>query len=253
MTYVGSADDNGGRLLKVDPIRRAGLILDRVLLDGALAGRPAAFGAFVYAADLAGNVYGMTEGLTQAWSIRAFETERGRGVNADLSVDNYGVYVAGTDGTLHVLSRDQGRILWRYFAGRPLYERAVPIDEWVYQSLGDAGVVALPKFEGSTNSREPAWVAKDARHFLSHDEDNVYFVQANGRIAAHDKKTGDKVFESRRGDFSRFARNVDGSRIFAATRGGEVVAIDPVLGRGEVGETAMLNPTGDLLARSVLP
>ncbi|MEM1012052.1 MAG: PQQ-binding-like beta-propeller repeat protein [Planctomycetota bacterium] len=247
--YVGSADDNGGRLLKVDPLLPAGNILDRVLLDGPLNGRPAAFGAFVYAADLTGNVYGMTEGLAQAWPIREFETEPGRGVNADVVVDDFGVYVSGTDGTLHVLSRDRGRIVWRFFAGRPLYQRAVPTRDWVYQPMGDSGVAALPKFEGSTNSREPAWVAREARDFLSHDDANVYLLLASGRIGAFDKETGDKVFESRRSDFSRYARNVDGSRIYAATRAGEIVAIEPVLGSGEVGRTVMLDrKTPDAIA-----
>ena len=239
---IGAADDNGGRLLKVDPLLPNGHITERVLLDGALAGRPAFQGSRAFAADLEGKAYGMTSVLRQAWTIRAFQTEMGRAVTAPVVADDYGVYIAGTDGTLNVLSRERGRILWRYFAGQPLYQEPVPVGDYVYQAVLNRGVVALPKYDGSRNSRDPAWIAEDAYAFLSHDDRNVYLVQQDGRIAAHDKKTGEKLFVSQRSDFSRFARNVDGPRIFAATRSGEFVAIDPVTGRGEVGEVAMVLP-----------
>ena len=239
---VGSADDFGGRLLKVDPLREFGAILDRVQV-GAIASRPATGASGrVYVADLKGNVYGLTTELRQAWSPPFFDAEVDKGINADLKADDFGVYAAGTDGTLNVLSRDRGRLLWRYFAGRPLFASPVPTEEWVYQAVGGVGVVALPKFEGSRNSRQAAWTAPDAYGFLSHDDRRVYLLQRDGRIAAHDKRTGDKLFTSERNDFQRFARNTSGPTIYAATRDGEVVAIEPVLGRGEVGEVAMLTP-----------
>jgi outer membrane protein assembly factor BamB len=241
LIYVGVADERGGRLVQVDPLARAGFIQERVQVDGSLAGRPAAFGGFVYVADLTGKVYGMTEQLSQLWNNRDYLTEEGKGVNAGLTVDDFGLYIAGTDGTLNVVNRESGRRLWRYFSGSPLFASPVVTDEYVYQARTTGGVVALSKFEGSSNSREPIWTAENAIGFLSHDDQNVYLLQDDGFIAAHDKETGDLMFKSETNNLRTFARNVDGPRIFGATRSGEIVAIDPVLGRGEVGELAMLD------------
>lgn len=242
VVYAGTSDEHGGRLLKIDPTRPAGNTLERVLLRGTIESRPVVYRNLVFAADQGGYVYGMNENLTQAWQIKAFATEVNRGVQADLSVDDYALYVAGTDGTLYAIDRNTGRIRWRYLAGAPLYRRPIPTDEYVFQPVPDRGVVALAKTQGSVNSRDPLWVAEDAKDILSHDERRVYLLMNDHSIGAFDKATGEELFRSQRNDFVAFARNTGGARIFAATEGGQVVAIDPVLSRGQVGEVASAVP-----------
>ena len=244
--YAGIADQFGGRLVKLDPTRPAAHILERVLLKDDITARPAVFQNLIYASDLSGNVYGVTEGMQAAWDQKLFTTEINRSVTADLSVDAFGVYAAGEDGTLYVLDRIHGRIKWRYIAGHPLRKRPIPTDDFVYQPVEGVGVVALRKTEGSFNNRQPTWTAEGAIDFLSHDSRRVYLLHGDGYIVAHDKQTGEELFRSKRNDFARFARNETGARIYAATRAGEIVAIDPVTTRGEVGEFAMA-PTDSAL------
>ena len=239
--YVGAADDAGGRLLQIDPTKRYIHVLNRVLFPGAsITSRPAFHANLVYAADAEGRVYGLNEDLTKAWQEDYYSTEVARAVEADLSADSYGVYVAGTDGTLYCLDRLRGTRRWRYLAGRPLLRRPIPTDDWVYLPIPDRGVAAISKTQGSFNNREPAWLAEGAVDFVSHDDRRVYLLHGDGAIVAHDKESGRELFRSERTDLRRFARNEDGPRIYAATRDGEVLALDPVTGFGEVGETASL-------------
>ena len=237
--YAGVADTNGGRLIKTDPTKPAGNTLERVLFPGVIRGRPAVFQNLIYAADLNGYVYGVTEDMRAAWKVQAFKTEVGRGVQANLAVDEYGVYAAGTDGTLYALDRNTGRIRWRFLAGESLFSSPVPLGSYVYQSIPGQGVAAINKTDGSTNSRQPAWVAENAKGVLSHDDRHVYLLLNDNGIGAFDKESGEMLFKTQRNDFVRFARNTEGARIFAATADGQVVAIDPVLTRGVVGEMAM--------------
>lgn len=249
VVYAGTSDEHGGRLLKIDPTRPAGNTLERVLFRGTIESRPVVHQNLVFAADREGFVYGVNEDLTQAWEIKTFATEVNRGVRADLSVDDYALYVAGTDGTLYAIDRLSGQIRWRYLAGTPLYRRPIPTDEYVFQPVPDRGVVALAKTEGSINSRDPLWVAEEAKDVLSQDDRRIYLLMNDNSIGAYDKATGELLFRSQRSDFTAFARNMGGARIFAATENGQIFAIDPVLSRGQVGEVAsvptpVLPPTG---------
>ena len=239
VAYVGLADDNGGRFVKADPTRTYVPVLERVLFPrGNVVARPAWQSNVVYAADTSGRVYGLNEDLTRAWPQDFFLTEPGREVEADLSVDPYALYVAGTDGTLYALDRQRGTVKWKHSAGRALYDRPIPTEQYVYLPVPDRGVAAIPKFEGSANNRQPAWTAEGAVDFLSHDDRRVYLLHRDGSMVAHDKETGEELFRSERRDLRRFARNETGPRIYAATLDGEVLAIDPTVGFDQVGEFA---------------
>jgi outer membrane protein assembly factor BamB len=240
VAYVGLGDDNGGRLVQVDPTKPYSHVLQRLLTPGAgIMAKPVWFQNLVYVGDLQGRVWGLNENLTQAWPADGFfVTERGREIRADLAVDSYAVYVAGTDGSLYALDRIRGNRRWQFVAGTPLFRRPIPTDRFVYQPIPDVGVAALPKLAGSENNRQPAWIAENAVDFLSHDDRRVYLLHEDGAIVAHDKETGEELFRSNRRDLKRFARNTEGPRIYAATRDGLVLALDPVTGFGEVGEVA---------------
>ncbi|MEL7238477.1 MAG: PQQ-binding-like beta-propeller repeat protein, partial [Planctomycetota bacterium] len=199
--------------------------------------KPVVFQRSIYAADADGKVYGITENLDQLWDNKFFKTERD--ITADISVDDFGVYIAGQDGVLYVLDRQRGKLKWRYFAEVALFKRPIATDRLVFQSTGSK-VVALSKTEGASISREPLWIAEGATDFLSHDRQRVYLLHETGHIVAHDKGTGEELFRSERNDFVAFARNENGARIYAATSDGLVMAIDPVTTRGNVGEFAMM-------------
>ena len=235
-----------GRVARIDPTREVAPVLNAVQLSGGVASRPAVFQDIVYAADDTGRVWAIAGQRQQAWVDQYFATSGA--IQADLQVDAFGLYVASTDSQLYCLDRTTGRLKWSYFAEVPLYRSPYVTERFVFQPVEGTGVVCLDKIEGDTVSRSPLWTAPEARDVLSQDENNIYLLLGDGRIAAHDKETGEELFRSQRTDFRSFARNATGSRIFAARPDGQIVAIDPVLRRGQVGELVMSDPAGQPLA-----
>jgi len=239
LAFAGLADNYGGRAAQIDPTREVNPILTPTLVRGVVIGRPVVFDDIFYVADETGAVTAITQDGRRAWPIERFET--GRAVTAHLTADEGGLYVPSNDSVFYVLDRETGRVLWRHFAEVPLFRPAFPTQDFVYLPVEGRGVVALSKTEGATIGREPTWVAEGARDVLSHDDRNVYLLYRDGHIVAHDKRTGEEKFRTERNDFTMFARNRDGARIIAATTSGEIVAIDPVLTRGQVGRMVMLD------------
>ena len=235
LAYVGVAHNYGGLAAQIDPTRLVNPILLPALLKGVVIGRPVVYDDVFFIADQSGNVYGITQQGSQAWSIPRFET--GNSVTAGLTADEHGLYVASTDSVLYVLDRATGQIKWRFFAEVPLFKPAFPTENYVFVPVEPRGVVALTKSEDAPMNREPLWTAEGAIEVLSHDEQNVYLLHRDGSIVAHRKDNGEELFRTERSDFIAFARNLNGSSIVAATRGGEIVSIEPVLTRGRVGMT----------------
>lgn len=234
LLFVGVAGSVNGLVVRIDPTRKIAPVLNEVLLSGAVASKPVLYGNLVYVADDSGRVWAIADPNQQAWPRPYFATADS--ITADLRVDEYGLYVAGTDLQLYCLDRLTGRLKWSYFAEVPLYRPPYPTSEYVFQPVQGKGVVCLSKAEGQTVGRDPIWTAAGARDVLAQDEDNIYMVDNDGFIVAYEKATGEELFRSQRNDFTIFARNTTGSRIFAGKPDGQIVAIDPVLRRGEVGE-----------------
>jgi outer membrane protein assembly factor BamB len=237
VVYAGLGDPFGGRAAKIDPTRLVNPILLPRLLRGVVTGRPVVYEDRFFIADETGAVYAMTEEGNQAWNIQHFQTNGP--VTADLTADADGLYVPSNDTTLYVLDRGTGRLIWRYFAEVQLSQPAFPVQGYVFLPVPGRGVVALSKSEGRTINREPIWTVESAREVLSHDDQNVYLLHRDGRIAAHSKATGKELFSTQRKDFVTVTRNLSGPRIYAATAAGEIVAIEPILTRGRVGRLVM--------------
>lgn len=240
LVYAGLSDNYGGRAAAIDPTREVNPVILPRLLRGVVIGRPVVFEDEFFIADETGAVYGITQTGDQAWDIPRFQT--GGPVTANLAADADGLYVASNDSVFYVLDRASGRLKWQFFAEMQLFRSAFPTQDHVFLPVQGQGVAALSKREGATINREPIWFAQGARDVLSHDEQNVYLLHDDGRVAAHSKATGEELFSTGRSDFICFTRNGSGPRIYAATADGEVVAIEPVLTRGRIGRLVMSDP-----------
>ena len=134
--------------------------------------------------------------------------------------------------------RQTGRIKWTYFAGRPLREPPVVLPDRVYQYVPGRGLVSIDKTEGKS-MRDVVWSAPGARRFLSADDANVYVLASDNSIVALDKNTGEPKFRSKRRDLVITTPNTKDATIYAATKGGEVLSIRPVLKGGSVGQVVL--------------
>lgn len=201
---------------------------------------PAVNAGIVYAAFADGEVYAVNQDNRQAiWSTSTGQTFKTYGpVQADLRADDFGVYVPSTDSKFYCLDKTQGKTKWEYFAGSSLRATPAISATMVYLPVADRGVVAIDKINGPA-VREPKWVVRDAVKLVAEDEKYAYFHRADNVVIAIDKASGEQKFTSKRTDFVAFATNTKDSTIYAATKGGQVMAIVPVLKPGNMGELAL--------------
>lgn len=210
---------------------------------------PAILGGVVFAAFDDGQVMAVNaDSRASIWETSTGQTFRTFGaVNADLRVDDFGVYVPSTDSKLYCLDKTQGKQKWVYYAGAPLRASPEVTATMVYLPVTGKGVVAIDKVNGSPD-RAAKWAVRDAVKLVAEDEKYAYFQRTDNAIVAVDKSNGEQRFTSKRTDLVQFATNTKDSMIFAATKDGQVLAITPVLKPGDVGELALLATPVEALA-----
>jgi outer membrane protein assembly factor BamB len=204
----------------------------------AIISTPAVYENVLFVADTTGDVFAVSadDSRNPVWGgDHTFHTYAA--VLADLKVDDYGLYVASTDTILYCLDRGTAKIKWQWLSGQPLYAAPVVTADTVYQLMPGNKLAAIDKIskDPQAYNRSPRWIA-DARQFLSADATHVYVLGTNHHLVALDKQTGQVQFRSIRSDFEAAAINPQSATIYAATRGGVVTAISPVLRAGVVGE-----------------
>lgn len=246
VVYLGGDSAGSGRVVALDITRDyVHAVWELMIPRGGLASTPALFEEVLYVAGGDGNVYAVAAGNRESlWGLKdgAFKTEGP--IQADLAVDDTGVYVPSTDSRMYVLQRGSGRLKWQFYGGRPLTEGASVTSTTVYLPVPDAGIAAFRKGENDATdptlapNRRPLWLAAGMTQFLAEDERFAYVRRgSDNAIVALDKVTGQFMFENNRRDLVHFATNpkMDGV-IFAASKTNRVLAIKPVLKPGVVGE-----------------
>jgi hypothetical protein len=248
--FVGVSHPGTGRMAKFDLDGELNRDWELYTWSG-ISAAPAIYSGVVFAAGLDGRVWAITTNRSAIWALDGFAFQTAGGITADLVADESGLYVASQDKKLYALERSSGKIKWQYFAGMPLVDAPVVIDNVIYQlvpvptdpkRLPSRQLVAINKTEGLYN-REPLWVQPGVTKVLSVDDQYVYVLSGESTIVALDKTTGQAAFQSTRGDLRVFATNLGGPMIYAATADGTVLAIRPVLRPGSTGQLVQ-NPTG---------
>jgi outer membrane protein assembly factor BamB len=175
---------------------------------------------------------------------QVFDTRSG--VTADLKADDAGLYVPTvSEGRLYCLNRTNGSVKWQWTGTGALTVSPVVTTDTVYQTDPNLGMVAIDKQEGPDVTtpqfnRLPGkgvrWSLADVKQVLAQDDKYTYALRRDNVIVALDKRTGETQFTSRRKDFHTFATNPKDGTVYAATKGGRVVAVKGVFQPGQVGE-----------------
>jgi hypothetical protein len=262
IVYVGVLEDSP-RLAAVDVTKQFNPIIWEILagdrVDGVSAreiflGKDAdgkdIYVTEVYSTSEDGAVLAVAPDRSPIWPLLAgskFMT--GGAIVSEPAVDKFGVYVASTDQSLYCLDRGTGRIKWRFFAGAALQTAPQVTATTVYQYIPGAGLAAIDKSQRITidsnklMGEEPIhsarWTAANAVRLLAEDDKNSYVLSRRNTILALDKESGQLLFESSRRDLTAFATNLAQPVIYAATAGGQVLAIQPVLTPGAIGQLAL--------------
>lgn len=245
MVYVGVDSQTGGRIAAVSLAKPYGdpAVWTR-MARGAVRTQPQLFENVIYFANENGEVISITNDPTLLWGRSdempdaIFKTD-GKILSA-IRVDLGGVYVPSTDTKLYALDPTTGKIRWEYYAGTPVVHSPVPTADTVYIYIDGTGLVAIDKKQ-TPRYPTPRWTAADARKVLADDAQYVYVLLDDGHIAALDKKTGEKKFQTDRDDFVASVAHINPNdrTIFAITSNMELISIQPVTRAGVVGRLVM--------------
>ncbi len=238
--YVGiDFERSFGRIVCIELERPDSPFRWQLLTGGTVVSTPALYEGILYAGSDDGKVYAVDSDRTAIWAIETFQTDGT--IRGDLAADASGVYVPSADMKLYCLNRADGRVRWQYHAGTPLFGSPSLTSTSVYINVPDQGVVCLAKGDGAYN-RQPKWINADAKEFLAEDQKLTYLRGKDNTILAVDKETGVLKAQSQRGDLVAFAVNTIDGLVYAATRGGKVIAAVAVTKPGDVGEIVFADP-----------
>jgi outer membrane protein assembly factor BamB len=223
MLLAGTASPTGGRLTLIDPARQFMVVKHEVLV-GTVTSKPAGFQGVTFVTNSVGQIYAVGDENRAVWGLTDGAFRIDRPVQADLSADDYGLYVPATDGVLYVLDRSTGRIKWRYVAEEALRTSPFITSTTVYQVVPGRGLVALDKVEGKPY-RDPLWTVAGVTRVVAVDATRVYALADENRLVAIDVKSGEVQYNVTH-QFGTFAKNIgtDGT-VYAATAAGQVMAI----------------------------
>jgi len=241
-TYVGIDSGSGGaRIASIDASSPNSPYRWQFLTKGVVVSTPAIYEGVLFSASDDGNVYAVDSDRNEAWTALKGVFKTDGPVHGDVTAEKSGVYVASADSKLYCLNPRDGKILWQYYSGFPLFDSPAVTATTVYINVRDHGVAAIDKGNGEYE-RHARWVVPDTTRFLAEDDQYAFLLGKNNAIVAVDKKTGEVKFTSKRTDLVVFAVNTTDGVIYAATAKGKVIAAVAVKRHGEVGELVWAEP-----------
>lgn len=250
MIYFGADDPLGGKLEAIDLSRNFATHTWELLSPGgSISSTPALYLGVLFIGTESNTVYAVNQERRPIWAMEGSVFKTSGPIVADLKADENGLYVACKDSILYCLNRANGKLLWQFYAGRPLNTAPVPTADTVYQYIEGEGIAAVTKDPKAAYNRPAKWTYKPGKQFLAQDEKYAYVMETRRDpddegltrrvIVAVDKQTGEKAFESYHQGFSVFGTNSRDNTIYAGYPSGEVFAIKPVLKAGQIGELVM--------------
>ncbi len=202
---------------------------------GDIRSQPVIRDGVVFVASGDRKVYAVDLDRNPVWKLDDGTFHTGGPLLADLAVDDFGLYVAGTDTKLVCLSRQTGKIKWQYYASTPMVSGPFVDADTVYQPVPGTGLVAISKADGLFN-RKPLWVAPDVGRVIGSDAKYLIIETVKGDIATLDRKTGKMVQQAPAAMYALKVINTKDGLIFGATPSGKVAAAKTVQAPGTVGE-----------------
>jgi outer membrane protein assembly factor BamB len=254
-------DEMGGRVAEIDVSKDINPSEWEVMTNGLVDGAVAVSGSGIYAGSEDGSIRAFFADRSLIWPMLPGSAFKSGGqivsdVRADhpdlKSTETRSIYFGATDGVLYCVDCGNGKLRWRYFAGTPLETAPEVTLDSIYQYVPGKGLVALDRVhtitvpDGEVADVDPfptpRWTARNGRKFLSQDDHNVYALSSSGSILALDKQTGRQAFESHIKGLKAAATNLKNATIYAVTRNGVAMSLQPVLEAGSFGEVALASP-----------
>ncbi len=181
--YVGSSDGHIYAVRWYDPIHRKAVRTWKVLGGGPVTSTPVLIDNILYFASQNGRVYACIADWEKDLQWPPFATEAA--IEADLYVDESGVYVASLDRSLYRLDTTSGALLWRHRFPQPLRDPPIVSQRTVYQYCRGAGLYAI-----DVDTHELLWTQPSATAFVSRRAERTCVWLEDDRIAVLDSTSG---------------------------------------------------------------
>jgi outer membrane protein assembly factor BamB len=233
-------DNSGGaRVAAVDTTKQVGEVIWEFLTRGPITSAPTLYNNVIYVGGGDNRVYAVSTRCEPMWPLDKYSFVTAGRIEADVQVDEYGVYAASTDTKLYALDRNTGKIKWMYYGESALSTPPMVTADTVYQYSAGKGLAAIDKLHG-TLDRSAKWVQPEAVQVLSVGTRGVYVRLSDNTIGGLDKQTGAVMWRGAR-KYSQFVTNKKDGMIFVTTEEGRVYGYLPA---GEMATTrpAMVMP-----------
>ena len=143
-------------------------------------------------------------------------------------------YLATEDSHLYAVGIDSGKVLWRYFPGRPITRQPIAVDvddgavmdRDLYVTAVDKGMARLNRETG-----EPIWKIRrddyspEADRFVAANPKFVYATDGTGKLLILDRKNGAVLSRYDVRDYAFPVVNADSDRLYLAANNGLIVCL----------------------------
>lgn len=184
-----------------------------------------------------------------------FVTKLGGQIYAPAALADGRAYVGTTTGSFHAIALEDGRLVWSFFAGRPIFGEALVDGDRVYFVCDNGYLFALDRASGNEvwrydlgDSRAPRSLghpiveAKEGRPAIGvydfdhqsprpvKDGDVLYIGAGDGGLHAIAMETGTRIWRFEAPGKIRATPTFDDQRVYAGCFGGVIVAVDKTNG-----------------------
>jgi glucose dehydrogenase len=145
------------------------------------------------------------------------------GIVESMVASGESIYLACKDTNVYCISVKMGKLNWKYGAGVVLDSEPVVSEGIVYQNVGENGLVALNKADGSK-----LWRLDDGSGLLSESRGRAYVITRDRKLVVMNNSTGKSLYSMNLAKVDLHAVNLADSSFYIAERGGRVACLRPV-------------------------
>lgn len=135
-------------------------------------------------------------------------------------------FLPSTDTALYCFRAQTGDLMWKYYAGGPLFDLPTLTDRFAYQPVKQASLLCLDR-RPARSQGALKWQLKNGSCLLAENGPISYAMTLDNEITLMDNNTGKRLISFYVPDLDLCVRNDQDALIFLASRNGSILALKP--------------------------
>ena len=132
------------------------------------------------------------------------------------------LYFASGDTNIYCLNVINGTLQWQYQGGAVFDRGPVVTDSFVYQNIGDKGLIAIDRRNGNV-----VWQLTERAGILAEFKNKSFVMTDTGRLVVMDNETREELYSVNFTCVKNFASNTYDSKIYVADERGRIACLKP--------------------------